>query len=390
MVEVGTELIDELQRQLNVEERWALADKSGRTWWLSALPLRIWADEVAVPDAVPWVRVHAATVVAEGVDPNPDVYRAIAAENNVAIMSALVLDAERRELSLHCQATFNTAWHPGARLELLRTAVALQAAVGDLYGSRLQLPAGQRPRPAHPTSGRREAASDLVKSIIPAVRLQSTKSPPVTQGELDAIQAELAEDSLWSIAGSGRLSLEVEAGSDVPRVWFAATNGQGGPWDPEAAGALRDVIGDVAKERNEDPALFHQVLWRANEGPEVPQTGALRISTTDDHPIIGKGVFALLLMPGRHSAGGAGQLSNALNLMELAPPYPLTQLGAWAARDVGDGWEIGYSSFVPATFTGTQDSANRVAMIADITGEIAMRGRIAAAFMRERRAGLDA
>jgi hypothetical protein len=100
MVEVGRELIDELQRQLKVEERWALADESGRTWWLSALPLRIWADEVAVPDSVPWIRVHAATVVAEGVDPNPDVYRAIAAENNVAIMSALVLDTERRELSL--------------------------------------------------------------------------------------------------------------------------------------------------------------------------------------------------------------------------------------------------------------------------------------------------
>lgn len=150
------------------------------------------------------------------------------------------------------------------------------------------------------------------------------------------------------------------------------------------------MIGDVAKERKEDPALFHQVLWRANEDPEAPQTGALRISTTDDHPMIGKWIFAPLLLPGRHSAGGAGQLSNALNPLELAPPYPLTQLGAWAAREVGDGWEIGYCSFVPATFTGTQDSANRVAMIADIAGEIAMRGRIAQRFIRERSTGTDA
>jgi hypothetical protein len=328
-------------------------------------------------------------VVAEGVDPRPEVYRAIAAENNAAIASALVLDAERQELSLHCQATFDMTQPPGGRLDLFRTAVALQAAVADLYGGALPLPAGKRPRIAHPASGYRDEPSDLVKAAIPVIRQQSAKIPQITRAELDAIQAQLEEVSLWSIAGMGRLSLEVEAASDSPRIWFVATNGQGGPWNADATVPLRGVIKKLAKEQKQDPAVFHQILWRSVEGPEAPETGALRISTVDDHPVVGKGVLMLLLLPGRFPASLVGQLVNALNLLEMAPPVPLTQFGAWSARETGDDWEIGHSGFVPATFTGTQGSDARVDMIADLAGEIALRGRIGDHFIREAYTGID-
>ncbi len=46
-------------------------------------------------------------------------------------------------------------------------------------------------------------------------------------------------------------------------------------------------------------------------------------------------------------------------MQEISYRLPLTQLGAWAAREVAGSYQVGYSGFVPAMFTEGQSPENR-------------------------------
>jgi hypothetical protein len=385
LVDLGSEILARLERDLSIDPRWVVATGDTRTWWLTGLPQRVWVDPVNLLGGVPWIRVHASTVVSRAATPSPATYQAIASLNVSAITSGLVLDAERSEVFLHCQATFDATRPIGGRYELLRSAVALQAAVSDLLGRQLPTSAGERPRVPHPTSGMRETPSELIENLLPAVHQVSKDIAAISQDDLSAIDEELRTLALWSIAGADRLSLEVDAGSVTPRIWIAASGGSSIDWDPEAGAAVRESIRQVAKDQGEDPAVFHQILWESLEGPDAPRTGAIRISAADQHPIVGSGVLILLLLPGRLAYPKATQLANALNLEEKSANYPFTQLGAWAAREVGTSAQIAYSGFIPAYFTDGQTAENRVAMVSDLAGEVAIRAKLAIHYLDGRR-----
>lgn len=378
----GAELLDELERNLSVEPGWVVIGPGSRTWWLTDLPQRIWADPIVELGGGQWIRLHASAVVATGVIPSAQTYEAIAAENMASIMSALVLDAGRGELSLHCQATFDANRPGGGRLDLFRTAALFQAAVADLYDRALSLPGGTRPRVPHPTSGLREGPAELVATLLPAARQLSETRPSLDEADLEAVQAGLDPLALWSILGTGRLSMEVDAGSALPRMWFAAVGDSDESWDREYADQLREMVRDVAAEKGEDPAVFHQMLWGSLEAATAPQTAAVRVSTVDDHPYIGRGLLSLILLPGQHTAREACRLANGLNLREIDGNMPMTQFGAWAARDAGGSWQLAYSGFVTALFLSSQSSEDRVTMVSDLTGEVLLRAGLAMEYLR--------
>jgi hypothetical protein len=385
LAEFGSEILARLERDLSVDPRWVVATRDTRTWWLTDLPQRVWVDPVNSLGGVPWIRAHASTVVSRGTALSPAIYEAIASLNMSAITSALVLDAERSEVFLHCQATFDATRPIGGRYELFRSAVALQAAVSDLLKGQLPSSAGERPRIPHPTSGMHETSTELIATLLPGLQHMSKDIAGISQDDLSAIDQELRTLVLWSIAGADRLSLEVDAGSVTPRIWIAASGGSSVDWDPEAGAAVRESIRQVAMDQNEDPAVFHQILWESLEGPDAPRTGAIRISAADPHPIVGSGVLILLLLPGRLDYPKASRLANALNLEEISANYPFTQLGAWAAREVGTSAQIAYSGFIPAYFTDGQTAENRVAMVSDLAGEVALRAKVAIEYLDDRR-----
>ena len=312
-------LIDQLQAGLSLEDQWVARDGAEQRWWLTAAPTRVWAEPLPHIDGGPWVRLHAQTTVAVGVDATSGHLLSLADQNMSAIMSALTLDARTRALSLRCAATFDTSRPSGGRLDLFRAALLYQASIAH-YADFSELVSGTRVTAEHPSSGQRAEPIKGVTTGLAVTRMVSDEELTIVPSLLSEIESGMADYVLWSIQGDGRLSFEVNAGSTEPRVWRVATGDDGTPWDPEASEEVRVSIRAVSAEKDEDPALMHQILWGTGERPGAPQTAALRISSKDEHPVVGNGLLLALLMPGLYPMEQATRMANGLNLREGVGP----------------------------------------------------------------------
>ena len=378
--DVGSQVLSQLEQDLSAEPRWVLRKDATATYWLSDLPLSVSYQPMRMLGEIPWVRVHASTVIGVDAEPSATTLEALAELNMLAVMSAAVLNAKRREISLHCQATFDAQRPIGGRYGAFRSAVLMQAAQAHYFKDELTLPSGRRPRVPHPSAGYRDGPSPLVRDAFAGLRQAAAGATNLLTEELAAIADTFERErmALFVVTGDGRLSMEVDAGSSTPRVWTSGVLNPDLPWDTTYADMLLEALRKAARETDTDPAVMHQVLWATIERlmDRPPATGALRITTADPHPWVGGGVLTLLLLPGKYRHEVACALANDLNSVEAAPDYsaPLTQFGGWSVRRTEVGSEIAYSGFLSSVILG-DPGGNRVDMVTDLASEVGLRAR---------------
>ncbi|MFM2106732.1 MAG: hypothetical protein RL338_1764 [Chloroflexota bacterium] len=300
--DVGLVRLGQLYDRLFVDDEWAVRGEREFTWWMAELPQRVRAGEPAWREGhdgppVEWAWIEAETVVATDVDPEEAIGIAIGF-NAVATQSAWIVDPVRRELVVSLRLPTDAT--DEERLVLLRTAVALQAAEAVRIGRAWEGKVASRP---HPVSGER-AEPDRLIAVPDALRSNETDGSLVP-GAFRAVAELGREDGLWVLATDDPAGLTAE----IP--WSGATPAH-------------------RSERHLRTALF-------------------RLRTDEPHPLIGKGLLAVLELPTVLPVAEAVRLANALNLAERALTLRVAGLGAWRIRPVSaTRASLAWSCFTPA------------------------------------------
>jgi hypothetical protein len=369
--DVGPKVIQNLHRDLQVEEDWGFLGPRSLTWWPNRHEQQIWAEMPIIAFDAPTVRVHARTDVLRNVTLTATQQRELAGLNVLSTLNALVHDPDRGTISLYCESHF-TPRTMGRRYEIFRMAVALQAAQADLLAATyLESLGGHRASTGHPNRGPRPEPNGFIEAI-PFVLVETGKlGVELTSADLAAGEHEARASTAWSISGDGELSVELPFSGGEPVAWAIARGDEPGEWDPELLRTTQSGIEAVAAEQGEDPAVLHHVwwgLWRDSGHPV--QTAAARFSLNMPHPDLGHGLFQVIKLPLRLSFDESCQLANQLNRDEIQDFKPAWFLGAWCARrsDEAAG-ELAYTSFLPAFVLKDLPSDNRDTVVSSLVFE---------------------
>lgn len=288
LTDLGTELVDHLYGQLQIDEPWSVRRERGFTWWGYRLAQHV---EVGRPIRSHDLDVHLVriwTEVARDVDPTIDPAGLLGEVNLHATMSALVWDSSTATINACCTAVVhqdNISW----LWKILMTAAVLQNAAAHSYSHRIARACNGTPAASdHPASGERPDLDDMLnvpeQVIMPLGAEPSQFAGPLTAG-LDKFAAEM---------GCFATSDESGATCEVP------------------------YTGDL-------PAFL--------QDPDAPDrerlTALVRVFPRQPHPQFGNGALVTLQLPYSPDAENAAMLANKLNAEEARGDLSAPLLGAW-------------------------------------------------------------
>ncbi|MHB8516319.1 MAG: hypothetical protein ACYC9X_11225 [Dehalococcoidia bacterium] len=228
---------------MQIDDKWSMREERGFTWWGHELAQRVWADEARNDGGTFVARVSAETDFLYDVPNDPKLVEKIGLLNTLATLSSYVYDADSGCITARCSAYVheeNSEWLSS----LLSAAVAIQAADAHIKTPMAELLGGRPAFSAHPQSGQRPDADDMLDVIEVLFAPKGRQASAF--GEQDV---QLAEETLQKLgavtssSGSG-LTAEVAFFDDKP----AALGGQGT--------ALLQVFNDVKNPQMGSGALF--------------------------------------------------------------------------------------------------------------------------------------
>jgi hypothetical protein len=301
--DIGPEVIESLFASMDIDEEWAIREARGFTWWGHTLAQRVWAEPPRDSAGTTLVRVHAETALLRGVTVSDAVLQRLGALNQVASLSAFVLDPRSRRVTLHCAMTLHRETLDWGK-RLLSGAVAAQAADAHVKVAGAPLFGATVDTSSHPRSGVRPQPDDML-SILEAVFVPKGAGPsPVTDADLEGAEGLLSQAGLIGFSGADGLTAEL-------------------PFTGRQPAAMRELIGEA--------------------GP--PETALLRVGTKERHPQLGNGAFFHLALPLNFDRPQAAAIAMRLNHAEATEPSDAHFLGAWCPdRPRG----LGFVSFLPA------------------------------------------
>jgi hypothetical protein len=285
-MDVGTELVGMTFSELQVDEKWAVREPRGFTWWGSSQATRVWAEPEFEDDGFLITRVNASTDLVR--DTRTDTTNlAISTLGRFAAMSGIVRDKIENRLRLQT-SMFVHAQSARSVGRIFKLATALQAEEATRLAQGLVLLAGGKvDETAHPRTGLRTTHDDIL-NVREAVVVPEGRSP-----------------SKW--IGKEMLQLLKEL-----QTWCLLANG--------------DKKGLTA------------------EFPFREQSSLLRLTADAPHPNLGSGLLALLTLPAGASREERAVLAVKLNGLEVEQMTHADFLGSWSEDDEG----VTYVSFVPS------------------------------------------
>ncbi|MCU0483006.1 MAG: hypothetical protein MUC54_01830 [Chloroflexi bacterium] len=292
--DLGREAVERIYREMQIDERWSVREERAFTWWGAWIRQRVWAGDAVQAGSTTLWHVRARTPALRDQPDEPVTYALVNTANVWSALSAYAYDPADGTVSVRCGAFIHEAVASWLG-RYLGVATALQASTAWL-----QVPqfAEGRPldeAPDHPGSGPRGEPDEMLNVAWSWPRGPVPFSPPV----LRQVAAALSTD--------GR-SLAFDEEPPGLRAFF-----------PFAG---------------EEPASWSLA--------------------TVEHPILGNGALASLVIPQRMGRLRALMIANGLNLAESADwagedrPHAL---GTWTADKV-----LVHSAFFPSVLFSRLES----------------------------------
>ncbi len=306
--DVGLEVIRNQYKNAKVDACWSIWDDDGYTWWGHHLAQRIWRDKPVVEagDEI-WI-VRARTDLAARVPDEDETYLHLAQLNSTGSTSSLVFDPEQRTMKLHCSFPVIADFAPAAG-EAFSWAAAVQAATAEMAANSelLKQFSGVPDVSAHPVSGSRDEADDMLNIIANAV---------VPLGRSGALPTQEAFKLIKELPSSPSILTNYSSEGLVAEFPFPGGNESR---DGAATGAL-------------------------------PPTALLKISAEEPHPVHGFGWWVRLFLPVVMDDLPAARLVNDMNRFETTARAYLYGLGSWCLKEsvASPDLHLCHSTFGPA------------------------------------------
>ena len=322
--DLGLAAVERVHREMQVDEPWTVREDRGFTWWGAWIRQRVWAGPATRSRGETLWHVRARTPVFRDQPDEPATYARVNEWNALWPMGALAYDPDDGTISARTGAFLYAGVDPWLETFVLM-AVGLQASLAWV-GAETAEGVGPRDDDPHPAAGPRLDPDDMLNLAGSTPRVPS----PITA----------------SILRSAATALEPEG--------FAVTF-------------------------DEDDEVLLAIL------PTSADEGSMWLLRSADHPVLGPGALARLVLPRPMGVLRAAWLANALNLAEAADwagedrPHAL---GAWT---VDDG-RLTHSAFFPAVLLGGGDE-NAAVLTAR---NLAAWGGVRARFVGERLPWLEA
>lgn len=301
-MELGTQLLDGIYRDLMIDTEWSVREPRGFTWWGHRLAQRVTVDLPRVDNGSSIVRVRAETDMLKDVPEAADTPKKIAVLNAMATMSACVWDRDQKTVSLVCTIY---AHDENARFaaHLAKGAVAIQAADAHLKVDGLAEVFHARPNESrHPLSGARSEPDDMLNAIDMFAKIGRGTSP--YGSNLERVIDVLSSLGVLATGGAFGLTAEFDFSDARPAV----LGGSG-------------------------TALF-------------------QIETTTPHPQLGSGALMTLKLPPAWPVAIAAAIATRLNVAEAGDEFVRANLlGGWCIAP--DDGSVTYTGFLPTGLHGS-------------------------------------
>lgn len=288
--------LDRLYRDLYVDDEWAVREPCRFEWWASRHRTVAWAEPEFEEFDLTVARLHVATDFVRGARTDPKTDAVLAGVARFASLFAIVRDeADPSRLRLRSSMYVTSGGETGA-VRMLATAAALQSAEAfDKAALLAELVGGEPDTSAHPRSGSRVAADDLLN--LPAK--------------------------------------------------FAAESGPSRWTGREVTRALQTLKGlSFRASRNE--AGFTAKF------PFFDYTSLLEVVPDEVHPSLGPGLLCLLHLHGDPAGADRATAVAQLNRLELARLTRSWFLGSWCHGEAGPS----FASFFPSALAGANQLTN--------------------------------
>jgi hypothetical protein len=301
--DVGPEIVEFLFDSMHVDDEWSVRESRGFTWWAHTLAQRVWAEPPRDSLGTTVVRVHAQTALFREVAESDEALQRLGVLNQVASLSAFILDPGSRRVALHCAMTLHAETLDWGK-RLLAGAVGAQAADAHVKADTAPLFQGTPDTSSHPRNGLRPEADDMLNVLQAIFVPKGAGTSPFTGPDLARAERLLSQAGVVGFADAAALTAE-----------FPFTG-----WRPA-------------------------VMGRMTGEPGPPETALLRVDTKARHPQLGSGAFLHLALPVNIGQPEAAAIAMRLNRGEATQLADAHFLGAWCPdRPRG----LAFVSFMPA------------------------------------------
>ncbi len=290
--DLGMAAVERVHRDMQIDEPWTVREERGFTWWGAWIRQRVWAGTATRSAGETLWHVRARTPVFRDQPDEPATYARVNEWNALWPMGALAYDPDDGTISARTGAFLYAGVDPWLETFLLM-AVGLQASVSWLAAETRE---GVGPRDAepHPVAGPRRDPDDMLNLVGSGPRVPS----PITASILRSAETDLEAEGITAV--------------------FDA--------DDEMLVATWPLAGETAG-------------W---------------VLRTADHPVLGPGALARLVLPRPMGPQRGAWIANALNLAEAADWTGEVRPHAFGAWSV-EGGCLAHNAFFPAVLLGGGD-----------------------------------
>ncbi len=321
--DLGMAAVERVHREMQIDEPWTVREDRGFTWWGAWIRQRVWSGPATRSAGETLWHVRARAPVFRDQPDEPATYARVADWNLLWPMGAMAYDPDDGTISARSGAFLYSGVDPWLETFMLM-ATGLQASLAWVAAEAAE---GVGPRDAepHPVAGPRRDPDDM---------LNLAASPPKAPSPITA-------------------SILRSAGKELADEGFAITFDE----DEEVLVAMVPVADESA-------------MW---------------LLRSVDHPVLGPGALARLVLPRPMGPQRCAWLANALNLGEAADwtgdvrPHAF---GAWSS----EGGRLAHNAFFPGVLLGGGDE--NVAVL--FARNFALWGGVRARFAGERLPWLEA
>jgi hypothetical protein len=313
--DLGLEAVESIYRDMQIDEEWSVREGRAFTWWGAWVRQRVWAGEAVRSGGDTLWHVRARTPALRDQPDDPSTYTFVNDANALTSLTAYAYDPADGTVSARCGAFVYEAVAPWIT-RYLSAAVALQASFAWLQVPQIAGGRSLDNAPDHPTSGPRHDPDEMLNVAYSWPRAPLPFGPAVLQQAAEVL----------------------------------AANGLPIAYDDEPGG-LRALV----PLPDGEPATWGLVAT--------------------DHPLLGRGALARLVVPRKMGRKRAAIIANGLNLAEAADwagelrPHAL---GAWTAADV-----LVHSAFFPSVLFGRVEGDEVRLAMQNLLGWAAVRARFA-------------
>lgn len=288
----GHQLLLDLMKTLNLDEKWCSFDDEGFTWWAADHGQRVWCEDGVFQHTTTTYRIHCETDLIRGRGHAADFEVALEREMDQTTLNALVFDQPSDTYKLH-SSVFATEENMTFLKRTSFSAVVLQIVEAQVMARKLQQSMNATPATsAHPTMGIR------------------TQHDPI----LGSVQ-----------------QFFVPAGSQASR-WIGVSE-----WLDTEKAMEREAEKFTSDHHNHLQAEF---LWSASQSPRGI---TLDVNAREAHVVLGNGLHFTLTVPLVMSPERVSHMALELNQFERDHSKRSHMLGSWSCHD----GSLAYRSFIP-------------------------------------------